>query len=186
MTEPLSDKMERFEAAVSDAAEAVRERDAIADEIGTRLAEHVETAVAESGTNVEPVGRSAAGDSFRFEARLDRAAMVASVTDALPAGFAVSHINDDGSLTVEWTGSGRTPSDRDRDAILKAIVAEETTLDGDGLVTSVPTREWVLERAAELGVAKDTAADRLSHLATLDMIDVDDGYVYPDENFSRI
>lgn len=28
--------------------------------------------------------------------------------------------------------------------------------------------------------------ERLERLVTLDMIDVEDGYVYPDENFSRI
>jgi hypothetical protein len=178
--------MERLEAVTDDAAKAARERDELADEIGTQLAECVEQAVTEQGTNVETAGESPSDGTFRFAARLDRAAMVAALTSTLPDGFAVSHVNTDGTLTVEWTGSGRTPSKRDHDAILKAIINEETVTKEYGLIESVPTREQVLARAAELGVSRDTAADRLDRLATLDMVDIDDGYVYPDKNFSRI
>jgi len=180
------ERMEEFKTAFSEAQKATRERDELAREIGDRLAADVQTAVAAEGTTVEAVDTSGKNDRFRFEARLDRAAMVAALTDQLPAGFAVSHINDDGSLTIEWTGNGRTPTKRDRDAILKAIVAEETVSDDDGLIDSVPTRTRVLDRAEELGVPRDVAQERLERLVTLDMLDIDDGYVYPDTNFSRI
>ena len=178
--------MEEFKAAVSEAQKATRERDKLAREIGNRLADDIQTAVEAEGTTVEPVDNSVKNDRFRFEARLDRAAMVAALTETLAPGFAVSHINDDGSLTIEWTGSGRTPTKRDRDAILKAIVAEATVTDDDGLIDSVPTRTHVLDRAEELGVPRDVATERLERLVTLDMLDIDDGYVYPDTNFSRI
>jgi len=178
--------MEAFKAAVSEAQQATREREELAREIGDRLAADIQTAVEARGTTVEAVDTSAKHDRFRFEARLDRAAMVAALTETLPAGFAVSHVNDDGSLTVEWTGSGRTPTKRDRDAILKAIVAEETVTDDDGLIDSVPSRSRVLDRAEELGVPRAVGTERLERLVTLDMLDIDDGYVYPDTNFSRI
>lgn len=186
MTEPLAEQMDHFETIASEAADAARERDKLADEIGAQLADHVETAITEQGTNVEAVDQSATSDTFRFEARLDRAAMVAALTETLPAGFAVSHVNTDGSLSIEWTGTGRTPTKRDRDAILKAIIAEETVSDSDGLIESVPTRDDVLDRAEELGVSREIATERLNRLVTLDMLDIDDGYVYPDTNFSRI
>lgn len=186
MTEPLLDQMDRFETAASDAADAARERDRLGREIGDRLSAHVEAAVTEAGTNVEAVDRSASDESFRFEARLDRAAMVAALTDALPSGFAVAHVDTDGSLTIEWTGHDRKPGHRDRDAVLKAIIAEAVVSDDDGLIESVPTRARVLDRAEELGVDRETAAERLARLVTLDMVDVDDGRVYPDEHFARI
>ena len=95
-------------------------------------------------------------------------------------------MNDDGSLSIEWTGEGRTPGKRECGAVIKAIVAEETTTDSDGLITDVPSEERVLDRAEELGLDRAEAADRLARLATLDVVDVIDGEVYPDENFSRI
>lgn len=186
MTEPLSEQMDRFETVASEAADTARERDELANRIGAQLADHVETAIEEGGTNVEAVAQSASNGTFRFEARLDRAAMVAALTESLPAGFAVSHVNTDGSLSIEWTGTGRTPTKRDRDAILKAIIAEETVSDSDGLIESVPTRDDVLNRAEKLGVSRDIATERLDRLVTLDMLDIDDGYIYPDTNFSRI
>jgi len=180
------ERMEEFKTAVSEAQKATRERDELAREIGDRLADDIQAAVEAAGMTVEAVDTSAKNDRFRFEARLDRAAMVAALTETLSPGFAVSHVNGDGSLTIEWTGSGRTPSKRDRDAILKAIVAEATVTDDDGLIDSVPTRKHVLGRAEELGVPRDVAEERLERLVTLDMLDIDDGYVYPDTNFSRI
>lgn len=184
--ESLPDQMERYESVALEAAEAATDRDELANDIGSRLADHVGGAVAEAGANVETVAHAADGHQFRLEARLDRAALVAALTDALPGGFVVSHLNDDGSLSIEWTGSGRTPGKRERGAILKAIVAEETTSDSDGLIKEVPTIERVLDRAEELGVDRGEAEDRLERLATLDVVDLADGRVYPDENFSRI
>ena len=183
--EPLHERMERYEALAEEAAEVARERDETATAVGDRLAEAITTAVEREGANVVHSGQSRDGHRYHFTARLDRAALVAALTETLPDGFVVSHVNDDGSMSVEWTGSDRTPGKRARGAILKAIIAEEMVLDSDGLIESVPTRERVLARAVELGVDENEAADRLSRLATLDVVDLADGHVYPDSNFSR-
>jgi len=183
--EPLHERMAEYERLASEAADAARERDETATDIGDRLAEAISVAVESEGTTIEPMGRSADGHRYRFTARLDRAALVAALTETLPDGFVVSHVNDDGTLSVEWTGEDRTPSKRERGAILKAIIAEEMVLDSDGLIETVPTRETVLARAVELGVEEAEAASRLSRLETLDVVDIDDGLVYPDTNFSR-
>ncbi|MFC7140106.1 hypothetical protein ACFQMA_09700 [Halosimplex aquaticum] len=183
--DPLHERMAEYETAAEEAAERARERDDIARDVGDRLAEEIAEAVAEAGVNVEHTERSRDGHRHRFTARLDRAALVAALTESLPGGFVVSHVNEDGSLSVEWTGDRKTPSKREHGAVLKAIVAEETVTDDDGLIESVPTRERVLARAVELGVDEGDAADRLDRLATLDVVDIADGRVYPDENFSR-
>lgn len=183
--EPLHERMETYERLAGDAAEAARERDETADEIGDRLAEAVTEAVDRAGANVVQSEQSRDGHRYRFNARLDRAALVAALTETLPDGFVVSHVNDDGTLSIEWTGSDRTPGKRERGAILKAIIAEELVLDRDGLIESAPTRTRVLSRAVELGLEEDEAASRLSRLATLDVVDLAEGRVYPDENFSR-
>jgi hypothetical protein len=86
---------------------------------------------------------------------------------------------------VDWTGDGTTPSKREHGAIVKAIIAEETETDSDGFIQSVPSRNRVLARAVKLGVDEGDAADRLSRLATLDVVDITDEGVYPDKNFSR-
>jgi len=183
--DPLHERMETYERLASEAAEKTRERDETAAAIGDRLAEAVTEAVEVDGANVEMVGQSDSGHRYRFNARLDRAALVATLTEALPDGFVVSHLNDDGTMSVEWTGSDRTPSKRERGAVLKAIIAEEMVLDRDGLIESVPTRDGVLARAVELGLDEDEASSRLSRLATLEVVDLAEGRVYPDENFSR-
>ncbi|GGN96966.1 hypothetical protein [Haloarcula pellucida] len=183
--EPLHERMDRYETLAAEAADAERKRDEVANEVGAALADVITEAVEVEGTNVVPLDRSADGHRYRFTARLDRAALVARLTESLPEGFVVSNVNDDGSLGIEWTGDDRTPSKREHGAILKAIVAEATVMDADGFIESVPSRKTVLERAAELGVERSDAADRLSRLATLDIVDIADGRVYPDENFSR-
>ena len=183
--DPLHERMAEYDRLAEGAAELARDRDETATEIGERLAGAIAAAVDREGVNVEPTGQSRDGHRFQFTARLDRAALVAALTETLPDGFVVSHVNDDGTLSVEWTGKDRTPSKRERGAILKAIVAEAMELDGDGLIETVPTRDAVLDRAVELGVDRDEAADRLARLATLDVVDIADGRDYPDENFSR-
>ena len=183
--EPLHERMERYERLASEAAEARRERDETASEIGDRLAESITEAVEQEGANVVQTGQSTNGHRYHFTARLDRAALVAALTETLPEGFVVSHVNDDGTMSIEWTGSDRTPGKRERGAILKAIIAEELELGSDGLIERVPTRERVLARAVELGVEEADAVARLSRLATLDVVDLSDGHVYPDSNFSR-
>jgi hypothetical protein len=104
----------------------------------------------------------------------------------LPAGFVVSHVNQDGSLSIEWTGRDRTPTGREHDAILKAIIAEETILDGDKFITSAPTRSAVLDRAEGLDIPREAASDRLERLGRLDMIDLSEAEVCPATNFSRV
>jgi len=183
--DPLHDRMERYEELSEEVTRLASERDGVARTVKTRLASAVTDAVADAGANVAPAGESADGHRYRFEARLDRAALVAAVTEQLPAGFVVSHVNEDGSLSIEWTGERKTPSKREHGAILKAIVAEEMTMDDDGLIESVPTRERVLARAVELGVDEGDATDRLERLATLDVVYITDDGIYPDENFSR-
>jgi hypothetical protein len=185
MDDSLHDRMKRCDDLSERLSTLTRERDAVARSVETDLADVLADAVADHGANVEAVERSRDGHGFRFEARLDRAALVAAVTDRLPAGFVVSHVDEDGTLGVEWTGDQRTPAKREHGAILKAIVAEETATDADGFIESVPTRERVLARAVELGIDEDDAADRLGRLATLDVLDVTDDGVYPDEHFAR-
>jgi len=183
--DPLHERMVRYEALAKQVRERASDRDAVANDIGERLAGTITDAVEEAGVNVEATDSSADGRRFRFTARLDSAALVAALTAALPAGFVVSHVNDDGSLSIEWTGDDRTPSQREHGAVLKAIVAEATRTDADGLIESVPSTEAVLDRAVELGIDRDAAEDRLGRLATLDVVDIADGRVYPDTNFSR-
>lgn len=183
--EPLHEQMGSYEQLTADIRDLESRRTAIGDSVAATLTETLTTAVASVGTNVEAIERSDDGHRYRFEARLDKAALVAAVTEQLPDGFVVSHVNSDGTLSVEWTGSRATPSGREHGAILKAIVAEELVLDSDGLIKAVPTRQRVLARAVELGLDEDDATDRLARLETLDVIDIADGEVYPDENFSR-
>ncbi|WP_424001067.1 hypothetical protein ACOZ4I_15365 [Haloarcula salina] len=183
--ESAHEQMER-RAALTDELETVRaERDSVEASVRDRLGDAIEEATADAGTNVGSLGQSKDGKRFRFEARLDRAALVAAVTEALPEGFVVSHVNTDGTLSVDWTGDSTTPSKREHGAILKAIIAEETEIDSDGFIESVASRDRVLSRAVELGVDEADAADRLARLATLDVVDLAEDGVYPDENFSR-
>jgi hypothetical protein len=185
MTDSLPEKMDTFQTVTSEAAQAKRRQQSLGTEIGRELATHVEAAVADTGTTVEAVDRSPADERFRFEARLDRAAMLATLADALPDGFALAGTNGDGSLTIEWTGSDREPTKRNADVILKAVIDEGVETDADGLITAVPTREDVRSRVETLGVDGEIAVERLDRLVRLDMVDIDDGSVYPDTNFSR-
>lgn len=181
----LHEEMQRYDELTRQVSETARERDSVARTVKTRLADVVATAVAAEGTNVAAVNQSKDGHQHRFEARLDSAALVAAVTEGLPDGFVVEHVNEDGSLSIEWVGERETPAKRDHGAVLKAIVAEEMETDEDGLVESAPTREQVLDRAEELGVERDAAAARLDRLVTLNVIELSDGEVFPGGNFSR-
>jgi hypothetical protein len=183
---PLHERIERHRELTDELADVRRERDAVATEISTRLEDTLAEAVDAEGVTVETVERSRDGRRFRFAARLDRAALVAALTETLPDGFYVSHVNDDGSLSVDWSGQRETPSKREHGSVLKAIVAEETVTDADGFYESVPSRERVIERAVELGIDEDDATARLDRLATLDVVDVTDDGVYPDENFAMV
>ncbi|GCF14019.1 hypothetical protein Harman_19540 [Haloarcula mannanilytica] len=183
--EPAHEQMERHAALTDELTALSEEQDAVAASVRDRLADAIAEATVDAGANIGSLGQSTDGKRFRFEARLDRAALVAAVTETLPDGFVVSHVNEDRTLSVDWTGDNTTPSKREHGAILKAIIAEETETDSDGFIESVPSRDRVLARAVELGVDEDDAADRLSRLATLDVVDITEDGVYPDENFSR-
>ena len=182
---PLHEQIVSYEELTEEARRLNSERAEIAEGVATQLAETLADTVSDVGANVAAVERSDDGHRYRFEARLDRAALVAAATEQLPSGFVVSHVNGDGTLSIEWTGERATPSGREHGAILKAIVAEEMELDSDGLIEAVPTRQRVLARAVELGIDEEDATDRLARLETLDVVDIADGKVYPDENFSR-
>jgi hypothetical protein len=181
----LKDKMERYEQLSDEVTALTKERDQTIAAVGDQLAEAVATAVEEAGTAVETSDRSDDGHRFRLTARLDTAALVAKVTETLPDGFVVSHVNSDGTLSVEWTGTDRTPSKREHGAILKAIIAEELHTDDDGLIESVPTRGRVVSRAVELGLSESDAESRLDRLEMLNVVDIEAGQVYPDDEFSR-
>lgn len=183
--ESLYEEMNRYDALAEQVTETARERDAVARTVKRRLAGVIADAVTEEGTNVEAVGQTNDGHEYRFEARLDRAALVAAVTEGLPDGFVVEHVNEDGSLSVEWTGERETPAKRDHGAVLKAIVAEEMETDEDGLVESAPSRDRVLARAVELGIDESDADGRLQRLEALNVVEHSDGEVFPGKNFSR-
>ncbi|WP_136717631.1 hypothetical protein [Halorientalis salina] len=183
--ETTHERMQRYEVLDDKEREFRRQKRTVLDDVGEELADTVETAAAETGVAVEVDDRSRDGTQQTLRARLDRAALVAAVTEELPDGFVVEHVNDDGSLTIQWDERDRTSEGRRAAAVLKAIVAETTETDSDGFFVSVPTRQAVLTRAAELGIDKDLAERRLAHLADLDVIDVADGEIYPDSNFSK-
>lgn len=159
---------------------------AVIDDVSTQLCDAVEEATTETGVSVEIQSTSRDGSQQTLTARLDGAALVAAVTDQLPDGFVVEHVNDDGSLTIQWDERESVSEGRRAAAILKAIVAEETVTDSDGLIVEVATRERVVERATDLGVEERVAEQRLSHLVDLGVVDISAGEVYPDSNFSKL
>jgi hypothetical protein len=181
----LHEQMKQYDTLAEEVTQTARKRDDVARTVQTRLADVVADAVTKEGANVEAVERSKDGHQHRFEARLDRAALVAAVTEGLPDGFVVEHVNEDGSLSIEWTGERETPTKRDHGAVLKAIVAEEMVTDEDGLVESAPTRARVLERAVELGIDESDADGRLQRLETLNVVEHSSGELFPGKNFSR-
>lgn len=178
------EQMKRHDDLMDTVFETTRKRERLARDISESIADAIAEAIEVEGANVEFTDQSKDGNQFRLRARLDRAALVAAATSRLPDGFYISHVNDDGSLSVDWTGKARTPAKREHGAILKAIVAEETVTDSDGFIESVPTLEMVVARALELDIAEDDALGRLERLARLDVVDIADDGVYPDTNFS--
>lgn len=181
----LHEQMKQYDTLAEEASKTARKRENVAQTVQTRLADVVADAVTKEGANVEAVGRSNDGHQHRFEARLDRAALVAAVTEGLPDGFVVEHVNEDGSLSIEWTGERETPAKHDHRAVLKSIVAEEMETDEDGLVESAPSRNRVLARAVELGIDEDDADGRLQRLETLNVVEHSGGEVFLGKNFSR-
>jgi len=182
---PAHERMGTYAELAEAERSARRRKAAVLDAVGTDLAAAVESAADEAGVTVEATDTARDGTRQTLRARLDRAALVAAAAEHLPDGFVVQHVNDDGTLTVQWDERSSVPDSRHHAALLKAIVAEETEIDEDGLIAGVPTRATVLARAVELGVPEDAAETGLARLERLDVVDVDDGRVYPDSNFSK-
>ena len=183
--ETTHERMQRYEVLADKEREFRKQKRLVLGDVGEELTGAVETAAAETGVSVEVDSTSRDGSHQTVRARLDRAALVAHVTDGLPDGFVVEHVNDDGSLTIQWDERASVSAGRRAAAVLKAIIAEETTTDKDGLIDDVPTRDEVVARAVELGVDEDLAKQRLAHLADMDVVDIAQGEVYPDSNFSK-
>lgn len=173
------ERMERYEALAEQEREYRAEKRSVLDDIGTELAEVIEAATERTGTNVEVAATSSNGRTQRFVARLDRAALVAEVCDTLPDGFTVKDVNDDGSLSVEWSRRETSPEQR-ASAILMAIVSEQLVTDADDLIVSAPSRSAVLDRATELDVPRELAEARLERLADLGRVEIEAGQVFPD------
>ena len=179
-SEPSShEQMERYEELAEREREFRAEKRSVLDGIGEDLATVIEGATEQTGTNVEVDATSSDGTVQRFSARLDRAALVATVCDTLPSGFAVKDVNDDGSLSIEWSRRERSPEQR-ATAILKAIVNEELVTDADDLIVEAPSRSAVVDRATELDVPRGLADERLDRLADLGMVEIEGGQVFPD------
>jgi hypothetical protein len=148
------------------------------DDVGEELTGVVERAIATAGANVTVDSTSSDGHTQRLRPRLDKAALVAAVTDELPDGFAVKSVNDDGTLSVEWSRR-ETSAEKRAMVILQAIVAEAVVTDADELIVEAPTRSAVVERATELGVDRELAGERLQRLDDIGKVDIEEGQVFP-------
>lgn len=186
MDETPHDQMKKYESLAEQERQYRAEKESVLDSVGDELTEAVETAIEVEGANVAVASTSGDGTTQTLTPRLDRATLVARILDELPPGFTVKHVNGDGTITVEWDRrEGHSPEQRAK-TILKAIVSDELEIGADDLITSVPSRKTVIQRAGELDVPEDLAADRLARLETLDIVDIDDGKVFPGSNFSNI
>ncbi|MFD1586703.1 hypothetical protein ACFR9U_06885 [Halorientalis brevis] len=183
--ETTHERMQRYEVLAEKEREFRKQKTTVLDDVGEELIDAVEQAIEGAGVAIEVDSTSRDGTHQTLRARLDRAALVAAVTTHLPDGFVVEHVNDDGTLTVQWDEREGVSEGRRAAAVLKAIVAEETTTDRDGLFVEVPTREQVVTRATALGIDEDLAERRLAHLSDMDVVDVVEDEVYPDRNFSK-
>src|SRR6056297_420296 len=155
--ETTHERMQRYEVLAEKEREFRKQKTTVLDDVGEELTDAVEQAIEGAGVAIEVDSTSRDGTHQTLRARLDRAALVAAVTTHLPDGFVVEHVNDDGTLTVQWDERESTSAGRRAAAILKAIVAEATETDSDGLIVDVATREAVLARATELGVDEELA-----------------------------
>lgn len=186
MEESSHDRMERYESLAEQEREYRTKKESVLDTVGDDLTAAVETAIDDAGAGVEVQSTANDGSTQTLRARLDRAALVARVSDELPQGFAVKRIHTDGTLTIEWNRRDEPSAGHRAQMILKAIVREEMVTDADEFITEVPSRETVIDRAVELGVDRDLASDRLDRLESLDVVDIDDDQVFPGSNFSDL
>lgn len=179
------ERMERYEKLAERETEYRTRKRATLDSVSADLTSAVETAMEETGANVVVESTGSNGGTQTLGVRFDRADLIAGIADELPAGFTVDSF-DDGTVTVEWTRRTDNSPQQRATTIIRAIVAEELTTDEDDLIESAPTRQEVLDRAGEFDISEELATQRLNRLRTLDILYLDDGYVYPGGNFSRM
>lgn len=172
------ERMEQYESLAEQEREFRAEKRNVLDAVEEDLTAVVEQAIETAGANVAVEATSNDGKQQRLGARLDRAALVAQITDRLPDGFTVKRVHDDGTVTVEWSRRKSSPESRAM-VILQAIVREEIVTDADELIISAPTRGEVIERAEELGVNPELAGKRLQRLDDLGHVDIEEGQVFP-------
>jgi hypothetical protein len=172
------ERMQRYEQLAEQEREYRTEKRAMLDDVSEELTGVVERAIATEGANVAVDSTSSDGRTQRVKATLDRAALVAAVSEELPAGFAVKGINDDGTLSIEWSRR-ETSAEQRAMVILQAIVTEEIVTDADELIVEAPTREQVIARATELGVEEGLAGERLQRLDDIGKVDIEEGQVFP-------
>lgn len=172
------ERMERYEELAEKEREFRSQKRTALNGVGEELTAVVEAAIEENGANVTVDSTSSDGKRQTVSARLDRAALVAAVTDELPAEFAVKTVQDDGALTIEWTRREQSAEQRAM-VILEAIVTEEIVTDAEDFIVSAPTREAVIERAESLDVPSNLAGERLQRLDDIGRVDIEEGQVFP-------
>lgn len=177
-----NEQMEEYERLAAQERELRTEKREVLSDVSADLTGAVERAVALTGANVDVESVSNDGTTQRLTARLDRAALVAAVTEKLPDGFTIKRVNQDGTLSVEWSRRERSEEQR-ATAILQAIVREELETDAEEFITAAPSRKGVVERAVELGVPEALADKRLERLDDVGMVTIEEGHVYPDSDF---
>jgi len=180
-TDSTHEQMEEYQRLAEQEREFRAEKRAALAEVGGDLTDAVERAIESAGANVAVESVSGDGTQQRLRAGLDRAALVAAVTEELPAGFTIKRVNDDGTLTVEWSRREKSAEQR-ATAILQAIVSEQIETDADDFIVDAPTRSEVVERAVELGIARDLAAERLQRLEDIGLVMIEEGEVFPDSS----
>lgn len=180
--ERTSEQMEKYEQLATQEREFRSEKRSVLAGVGADLTDAVERAIEETGANVAVESVSKDGTTQTLTARLDHAPLVAAVTEELPPGFTVKRVEEDGTLSVEWSRREKSPEQR-ATAILQAIVREQLETDAEDFITQAPSRESVVRRAAELGVPEELAGERLQRLEDIGMVSIDQGKVYPDSEF---
>lgn len=172
------ERMERYEELGKKEREVRSQKRTALNGVSEELTAVVEAAIEETGANVAIESTSKDGKRQTVSARLDRAALVATVTDELPEEFAVKSVQDDGSLTIEWARRKQSEEQRAM-VILETIVAEEIITDAEDFIVSAPTRKAVIERAESLGVPSNLAGERLQRLDDIGRVDIEEGQVFP-------
>lgn len=171
------ERMQRYEQLAEQEREYRAQKRTMLDDVGEELTAVVERAIATERANVTVESISSDGLTQRLKPTLDRASLVATVSEQLPPGFAIKNVNDDGTLSIEWARR-ETSAEQRAMVILQAIVAEETITDADELIVEAPTRAAVVERAVELGVDEDLAGERLQRLDDIGKVDIEEGQVF--------